>query len=182
VLRTGSRAGDARHGAIRTPDEVTLTAYGNPASPVVAMPPLLRATVGDAQAATRDIGHGRPTWTCTGTPDRRTDRYPLCPSGERVVRVFDFPSCWDGRRTDSPDHRAHVTFPGAGGACPAGTFAVPRMRITVAYDRPDGERYAIDAFPDQGNSPVTDHAFLVNLMPEPLMDRVVECLNTGNSC
>jgi hypothetical protein len=181
VLRTGARAGDARHGTIRTPEQVTLTAYGHPGQ-VVAMPPLLRGTVGDAQAATRDSGLVSPTWTCTGTPRRRTDQYPLCPRGDRLVRVFDFPSCWDGRRTDSPDHRAHLTFPGAGGACAPGTFAVPRLRITLVYARPDGDRYKIDAFPGQGNSPATDHAFFVNLMPEPLMARVVGCLNTGISC
>jgi hypothetical protein len=182
VLRTGARAGGDVHGAIAEPVAVTLALYGNPASPVVAMPRLLRGATGDARNATHDAGLGRPTWTCGSTPQRRTDRYPLCPAGDEVVRVFDFPSCWDGRRTDSQGHRAHLVFPAAGGPCPGGTFAVPRLRVTVAYARPDGDRFAIDAFPDQRNSAVTDHAFFVNLMPEPLMGRVVRCLNTGISC
>jgi hypothetical protein len=182
VLRTGARAGESRHGEIAEPSSVTLTAFGNPASPVVAMPPLLRGTVGDANTATPPAGQATRAWTCSGAPDRRTDRYPLCPRGDRVVRVFDFPSCWDGRRVDSPNHRAHLVFPPPSGACPAGTFPVPRLRLVVEYPRPDGDRFAIDAFPPQLNAPQTDHAFFVNLMPERLMAGVVRCLNTGAGC
>jgi hypothetical protein len=182
VLRTGARAGQARHGEIAEPAAVTLTAFGNPASPVVAMPPLLRGTVGDANTATTPVGQATRTWTCSGALDRRTDRYPLCRRGDRLVRVFDFPSCWDGSRVDSANHRAHLVFPAASGACPAGTFAVPRLRLAVEYPRPDGDRFAIDAFPPQRNAPQTDHAFFVNLMPEPLMAQVVRCLNTGAGC
>jgi hypothetical protein len=182
VLRTGARAGASEHGEIAAPAAVTLTAFGSPAGPVVAMPPLLRGAVGDANAATTPAGLAARTWTCSGAADRRTDRYPLCPRGQGVVRVFDFPSCWDGRRLDSPNHRAHLVFPGAGGACPAGTFAVPRLRITAEYPRPDRDRFAIDSFPPQRGAPQTDHAFFVNLMPERLMARVVGCLNKRAEC
>ena len=182
VLRSGAHAGESAHGEIAEPVAVTLTAFGSPAGPVVATPPLLRGAVGDANTATMPAGQATRTWTCSGTPDRRTDRYPLCPRGQRLVRVFDFPSCWDGRRLDSENHRAHLVFPAANGACPPGTFAVPRLRITVEYRRPDGDRFAIDSFPPQRNAPRTDHAFFVNLMPEQLMARVVRCLNTGVGC
>jgi Domain of unknown function (DUF1996) len=182
VLRAGARAGESTHGDIAEPVAVTLSAFGSPAGPVVAMPPLLRGAVGDANTATAPVGQDTRAWTCSGTPDRRTGRYPLCPRGQRVVRVFDFPSCWDGRRLDTGNHRAHLTFPDPGGACVPGTFAVPRLRITVEYPRPDGDRFAIDAFPSQRNAPQTDHAFFVNLMPEPLMAQVVRCLNEGEGC
>lgn len=182
VLRTGARAGQSTHGAIAEPVAVTLTAFGSPAGPVVAMPRRLRGAVGDANTVTTPTGQATRAWTCSGTPERRTDRYPLCDRGQRVARVFDFPSCWDGRRLDSENHRAHLVFPAATGACAPGTFAVPRLRITVEYPRPDGDRFAIDAFPPQRNSPRTDHAFFVNLMPDPLMAQVVRCLNTGDGC
>lgn len=182
VLRTGARAGDTTHGQVAEPVAVTLTAFGSPAGPVVAMPPRLRGTVGDANTATTPAGQATRAWTCSDALDRRTDRYPLCRRGERVVRVFDFPSCWDGRRLDSENHRAHLVSPAPNGGCPPGTFAVPRLRVTVEYPRPDGDRFAIDAFPPQRNAPETDHAFFVNLMPEPLMARVVRCLNSGDGC
>lgn len=169
-------------GEIQVPVSLTLTFYGNPRTPVVAMPSLLRATMGDAVAITNGGARAQATWTCSDTPDRRTTRYPVCAPGQRVLRVFDFPSCWDGRRVDSADHRQHVVFPSAGGGCPAGTFAVPRLRLVAAYDITPGARYQIDAFDGQRNSPLTDHAFFVNVMPEPLMAQVVRCLNAGEAC
>lgn len=43
-----------------------------------------------------------------------------CPNGLRT-QVF-FPSCWDGKNLDSPDHKSHVAYPISGayndGACP----------------------------------------------------------------
>ncbi|KAK1752294.1 hypothetical protein QBC47DRAFT_306703 [Echria macrotheca] len=41
-----------------------------------------------------------------------------CPGGLQIR--IRFPSCWDGRRVDSPDHKAHVAFPSDvdNGPCP----------------------------------------------------------------
>ncbi|MGW4464932.1 DUF1996 domain-containing protein [Micromonospora sp. NPDC004704] len=169
-------------GEIQLPVSLTLTFHGNPRTPVIPMPSLLRATMGDAVAITNGGARAQATWTCSNTPDRRTTRYPVCDPGQRVVRVFDFPSCWDGRQVDSADHRQHLTFPTVGGGCPVATFAVPRLRLVATYDLPPGTRYQIDAFDGQHNSPLTDHAFFVNLMPEPVMAQVVRCLNDGEMC
>ncbi len=177
VLRHADHSGPAQ-----VPASLTMTYLGNPRGPVVAMPWLLRAGVGDAYARTNGGANARAWWSCTDTPDRRTMKYPLCGGGTRVVRIFEFPSCWDGSRLDSPDHRGHVVFPADGGGCPVGTFAVPRLRITMTYVVPAGTRYQIDAFAEQRNDPATDHGFLVNLMPAPLMNRVVSCLNDGVAC
>ncbi|MEV4199600.1 DUF1996 domain-containing protein [Micromonospora globbae] len=187
VLRTvADGAGPTGHsghdGVIQVPTEVTLTYSGSPRGNVVAMPARLAATVGDAVAATNGGARAAATWTCASTPDRRATAYPVCPAGDRVLRVFDFPSCWDGRRVDSPDHRAHLVFPDPDGGCPRNTFPVPRLRLTLAYDLPPGVQFRIDAFDGQHNSPLTDHAFFVNLMPEPLMAQVVACLNSGRTC
>ncbi|MEV4758833.1 DUF1996 domain-containing protein [Micromonospora sp. NPDC049559] len=182
VLRTVPAEGDEHGGPIQVPVEVTLSFHGNPRTPVVPMPRLLRGTMGDAVAITNGGARAQATWTCSDTPDRRTTRYPLCAPGERVLRVFDFPSCWDGRRVDSADHREQLAFPLPGGGCPVGTFAVPRLRIVTAYDLPAGTRYRIDAFDGQRNSPLTDHAFFVNLMSDASMARVVDCLNAGRTC
>jgi hypothetical protein len=43
-------------------------------------------------------------------------------------------------------------------------------------------REAIDTFPDQHRKPVTDHYDFENLMPDPLMTHLVNCLNTGKTC
>ena len=179
VLRVG---GSGHGGAIQVPAAVTLTFHGNSRTPVVPMPRLLRGAVGDAYAATNGGAQAAAVWSCSGAPGRRTLQYPVCGDGERVLRVFDFPSCWDGRRADSEGHRRHLVFPAAGGGCPVGTFPVPRLELTVAYDVPRGARYRIDAFDEQRHSPRTDHAFFVNLMPAGLMEQIARCLNAGRVC
>ncbi|MFI9010751.1 DUF1996 domain-containing protein [Actinosynnema sp. NPDC053489] len=190
VLRLTDRTGHDRHepgggvhgntGEVLPPAEVAIAFTGSPVSRVVPMPRFLRLITGDPAALT--TGGGRARWTCTGFEDRHTDRYPVCPPGSRVVRAFEFPSCWDGRTTDSPSHRAHVEFPGSNGACRPGTFPVPKLEVRVSYDVPAGRPYAIDSFPEQSHDPRTDHALFVNVMPEAVMDRLTSCLNSGRDC
>src|SRR5690606_38555917 len=107
-------------------------------SRVTAMPRFLRVITGDARAATNGGANARAQWTCTGFTDRITTRYPLCPRGSQVVRIADFPSCWDGQNTDSANHRTHIVFPDESGRCPQGTRAVPQLRITLTYRVPPG--------------------------------------------
>ncbi|AGL14072.1 DUF1996 domain-containing protein [Actinoplanes sp. N902-109] len=182
VLRT-VREGDGPHGgAIQVPASVTLTVYGNPRGPVLPMPRLLRGAVGDAYALTNGGALAAPVWSCQGAEQRRTLEYPICGAGQRVVRIFDFPSCWDGRQVDTEGHRRQLVPPVAGGGCPASTFAVPRLEIVVAYDIPQGTRFRIDTFDAQRHSPRTDHAFFVNLMPETLSRKIAACLNNTTPC
>ncbi|MBB4691423.1 DUF1996 domain-containing protein [Paractinoplanes abujensis] len=182
VLRLVEPGQDGHGGPVQVPVSLTMTYRGNPRGPVLAMPRLLRVQVGDAYAHTNGGKLARAWWTCSDTPDRMTMDYPACEDGAQVVRIFDFPSCWDGRQLDSPGHRQQVVFPAEGGGCPVGTFAVPQLRITMTYAVPPGTRYQIDAFDGQDNSPRTDHGFLVNLMPDAVMKRVVNCLNKGEQC
>jgi Domain of unknown function (DUF1996) len=177
---------DGNLGHILTPAAVSLEFLGNPQQKVQAMPRFLRVVTGDAKAVTAGptASHARARWTCSGTPDRASStHYPMCPAGQLVQRVGEFPSCWNMTGTDSDNHRTHVTFPDAAtGACPTGTAAIPRLRITLTYRVPPGPSYAIDSFPDQQRKPVTDHFDFENLMPEPLMRVVVDCVNAGRTC
>lgn len=174
---------DGNHGRIVTPSSVRIEFRGNGAGQVVGMPRFLRVSTGDSRAVTNGPRpFARVQWACSNEPQRRVDRYPLCPAGTGTVRLFDFPSCWNGLTTDSENHRGHIVFPAANGVCQNGFFAVPALRVEVAYDLPPGQRYAIDAFPEQRRSPRTDHADFINLMTEEQMTEVVACLNAGRSC
>ncbi|KAN0087269.1 protein of unknown function (DUF1996) domain containing protein [Elaphomyces granulatus] len=59
----------------------------------------------------------------TGPAVPETNGFPSknCPNGLRA-QVF-FPSCWDGKNLDSPDHKSHVAYPASGayndGPCPS---------------------------------------------------------------
>ncbi|MEV0276338.1 DUF1996 domain-containing protein [Streptomyces sp. NPDC050610] len=175
---------DGNVGRVLTPTSVSLAFRGSPAAKVTAMPKALRTITGDAKAFTNGTANARAQWTCTGFTDRvLTDKYPLCPRGSQVVRRLDFPSCWDGKNTDSADHRAHLAFPGkATGRCQNGFRAVPQLRMTLTYKVPQGPNFAVDSFPEQLRKPVTDHADFANFMSGALMDSAVRCINSGRRC
>ncbi|MCT9928880.1 DUF1996 domain-containing protein [Planotetraspora sp. A-T 1434] len=175
-------AADGNVGQILRARFVSLQFRGNRFSRVVAMPRFLRLITGDAKAATNGGANARAQWSCTGFTNRVTAKYPLCPRGSLVLRILDFPSCWDGQNTDSANHRTHVLFPGANGACPAGTRAIPQLRMTLAYSVARGPSFAVDSFPEQRHNPVTDHADFENVMPDRLMTSVVNCINRGRRC
>jgi hypothetical protein len=188
LLVTGAVAGaqtGAEHGTavdILQPSAVRVEYLGNAVSDVVAMPRFLRLVTGDPRAVTDGGAQARATWGCTGFPGRTGTAYPLCPSGSSLTRTFDFPSCWDGRNTDAPDHRAQLAFPAANGVCPTDSFPVPRLVVDVTYELPPGVPFAVDSFPDQHNAPSSDHAMAVDVMTDGQMARVVACLNSGQHC
>ncbi|MFJ6542810.1 DUF1996 domain-containing protein [Streptomyces sp. NPDC091385] len=186
----GGTEGNA--GEIVTPKQVTITFEGNPRGKVTAMPRLLRIITGDAKSFVNGPANANASWSCTGFEDRQLkDKYPLCPSGSDVVRTFRFQSCWDGRNTDSANHRTHVAFEGQDGACPQGFEPIPQLvqRIVYDVDAPslnDGGKtvplYAVDSFPEQQHKPVTDHGDFINVFDEGLMDQMVDCINSGRTC
>ncbi|MFF3620720.1 DUF1996 domain-containing protein [Streptomyces sp. NPDC002467] len=176
-------AGHGNAGEILPEASVRVEFRGNPVSKVVPMPRFLRGMTGDAVAFTAGTDADvRARWGCSGSPDRSTTRYPRCPAGDLVTRTLAFPSCWNGLDTASAGHRSHLRFPEAGGDCPRGTFPVPGLRLTLAYEVPAGAAIALDSFPEQRHSPRTDHAMFVNAMTDAQMAGVVDCLNTGRDC
>ncbi|WP_415950733.1 DUF1996 domain-containing protein [Streptomyces sp. KLOTTS4A1] len=174
---------DKNVGEIQTPEDVTLEFVGNPRGRVVAMPRFLRIITGDAKAFTNGDANANASWSCTGFEDRQVaDRYPLCPEGSKVVRTFRFQSCWDGRNTDSADHRSHVAFADEDGRCPDGFRAVPQLVQRIVYDVPAEPNFAVDSFPEQLHKPITDHGDFINVFDEDEMRRMVECINDGLRC
>ncbi|MFC9294272.1 DUF1996 domain-containing protein [Streptomyces sp. NPDC057011] len=178
-----SAAGHGNEGEILPEASVRVEFRGSPVGKVVAMPRFLRGMTGDAVAFTAGSDADvRARWGCSGSPDRSTTSYPRCPKGERITRTLVFPSCWNGLDTAGAGHRSHLRFPGAGGVCPDGTFAVPELRISLAYEVPAGVAVALDSFPEQRHSPRTDHGMFVNAMTDGRMAEVVDCLNEGREC
>lgn len=75
------------------------------------------------------------TWQCVGRGRMRQFRtVPACTVGERLGAWVKFPDCWDGRRLDSPDHRAHVAY-AVRGQCPS-THPVAMMRVAFLVTWP----------------------------------------------
>ncbi|OBT83248.1 hypothetical protein VE02_08150 [Pseudogymnoascus sp. 03VT05] len=72
-------------------------------------------------------------FACLGTDTKETNEIPNinCPNGLRA-QVF-FPSCWDGKNLDSPDHKSHMAYPDRvdNGVCPQ---SHPKRFISLFYD------------------------------------------------
>jgi len=173
---------DGNFGKILRPRTADLRFLGNPNSKVVAMPDDLQIIMGDAKAKTNGDKNAKAQWTCTGFENRITDKYPLCPSGSRLVRILDFPSCWDGENLDSADHRSHVLFPDDNGNCRDDFKVIPQLRVTLTFDRPNGRNFALDTFPDQQHDPRTDHSDFMNIADDSVLKLAADCINSGRNC
>lgn len=165
-------------GEVLPPKSVEIRFEASPVSEVLPMPRFLRMITGDPAALSNRHGpNTRARWSCADQPGRVTTKYPLCEAGAVTLRTYEFPSCWDGRNSDSGNHRAHVSFPLDGGVCPPRTFPIPLLRITVGYEIPPARPFAIDSFPEENRDPATDHAIFINAMPEALMSDLARQLN-----
>jgi hypothetical protein len=173
---------DGNFGKILQEKTVDLRFLGNSEEKVIAMPDDLTIIMGDAKAKTNGSTNAKAQWTCTGFENRVTDKYPLCPAGSDLVRILEFPSCWDGKNLDSADHRSHVAFPGDDGRCGDGFKAIPRLRETLTYNRPNGRNFALDTFPDQQHDPSTDHADFMNIVSDDVGKLAADCINSGRNC
>ncbi len=100
--------------------------------------PLLRSKAG----TTRGICHRCNGNGAGGAPCDSKDSSELptkvCPGGIRASIIF--PSCWDGKSLDSPDHKSHVAYSPsknvlASDACP-GTHPVriPQLMYEIQWD------------------------------------------------
>jgi hypothetical protein len=73
-------------------------------------------------------------WSCGDVGDGPGfSRVPACGADEMLRLKVTFPSCWNGRTTDSRNHKRHMRYP-SGGRCPAShPVALPALVFTVLY-------------------------------------------------
>ncbi|KAL5319859.1 hypothetical protein ACEPPN_012917 [Leptodophora sp. 'Broadleaf-Isolate-01'] len=117
---------------------------------VTVFKPGFRMLVGDpmirsSSAAPKGICHrcfGKNQQPFGGAPCTGADTSNLpngtCLGGIRETIMF--PTCWDGKNLDSPDHRTHIAYPSSGtfesgGPCPAThPVKLPQVMFEVMWD------------------------------------------------
>jgi len=109
---------------------------------MIAGDPTLRTkTSGPLVNCHRCLSKSQRTSGGNGAPCDRSDtaEFPAkaCPGGIRVTHIF--PSCWDGKNVDSPDHHSHVAYSGnsnlAGDKCPTThPVRIPQVMYEIMYD------------------------------------------------
>lgn len=102
-----------------------------------AFPEGFRMLAGDTtkRAPTNDFAMQGVSFACLGANKPETNSLPNynCPGGLRA-QIF-FPSCWDGKNLDSPDHKSHMAYPASGaynnGPCPS---THPVQLVSLFYE------------------------------------------------
>ncbi|KAM7216984.1 protein of unknown function (DUF1996) domain containing protein [Rhypophila decipiens] len=130
-------------------------------SKVTAFKPGFRMFIGDINA--RSLSEAARfrylTYTCMDTWTQRqpeTMAFPTKKCKEGVMITLRFPTCWDGKNLDSPDHMSHMSYPAtgtfeSGGPCPA-THPV-RMSQVMYEVLWDTKRFNDLDWPTDGSSP-----------------------------
>ena len=145
-----------------------------------AFPPGFKMIAGDSKATTPQ--DKRITfWNCGvlgGAPP--SDAPPVCPSGRgQELRLHvNFPSCWDGKSTDSADHKSHMAYPTAG-ACPADhPVAVPVITLIYRYPVSGAHEFALSS-----GGVYSAHADFFNAWNQGRLTQLVNfCLNGLRHC
>lgn len=114
-------------------------------SAVTAFKPGFRMIVGDAGFKGREDARKfrQLTFTCmqnsgTRAPEFLTFPEKPCPAG--IMANHRFPTCWDGKNLDSPNHQDHVAYPEtgtfeSGGACPSThPVRLPQILLETVWD------------------------------------------------
>jgi hypothetical protein len=137
---------------------------------VVAFPPDLKVVAGN-QHAHKAQSKSIVFWTCGGLGDAtRFAAVPACGQARALQLRVHFPSCWNGKTVDSPDHKRHLAYPSRG-RCPAShPVAVPTLTLILLY--PPVPKSAMVA-----SGKFAAHADFMNGWDQDELERLVADLN-----
>jgi hypothetical protein len=147
---------------------------------VEPFPNNLRVIAGDA-TATSPQGMRVTFWSCgvaSGVP--RSATVPTCPEarGSFLRLHVRFPECWDGRRLDSADHKAHMAYATRAGCPSTHPVEVPQITQIYRYPTRGGEGFALAS-----GGQFSAHADFLNAWrPGALRKLVHDCLNALVHC
>jgi hypothetical protein len=148
--------------------------------PSAAFPPGLRMIAGDSMA-TAPQRLGITSWDCGFSGSyTATARIPTCPPGRRTMLALHvvFPSCWNGRDLDSPDHRSHMAYAEQGLCPPSHPVEVPTITINLRYPVRGGKRFELAS-----GGQFSGHADFFNSWDQVELERLVKtCLNRLAHC
>jgi Domain of unknown function (DUF1996) len=147
---------------------------------VQAFPNGFRMIAGDA-TATLPQGTRVTFWSCGALSGvAPSAEVPTCPDmpGSSLRLHVRFPSCWDGRQLDSPDHKSHMAY-AVGRRCPSSyPVAVPAIAQIYRYPTRGGEGFSLAS-----GTEFSAHADFFNAWRPGALKRLVEgCLNALVHC
>jgi hypothetical protein len=136
---------------------------------IAAIPSGMKMVAGN-QSAKRPQPKGIVSWSCGGAGAKRFQAVPACAETSGLVFTLRFQNCWNGKTTDSPDHKRHVAY-SSGGSCPA-THPVRMPTISLVLIYPPTSRFAQPASGKWGA-----HGDFMNGWDQSVLTRLVSGLN-----
>jgi hypothetical protein len=162
------------------PQDATIYYRRGTLARVTTFPDNLRMIAGDAMA-TSPQSRRVTFWSCgvtSGVPPSST--VPTCPDtrGSFLRLHIRFPSCWDGRRLDSPDHKSHMAYPIRNDCPSTHPVSVPAITQIYRYPTRGGEGFSLAS-----GGELSAHADFVNAWRPRALERLVDgCLNALVHC
>ncbi|KAH8702945.1 hypothetical protein GQ44DRAFT_764278 [Phaeosphaeriaceae sp. PMI808] len=150
------------------------------ASKVTAFKPGFRMLVGNVENKDREDARNfrQLTYICMqneGTREPETLTFPTKPCPAGIMINHRFPTCWDGKNLDSPNHREHVSYPEtgtfeSGGRCPSThPVRLPQILLETVWDTKsfnnkadwptEGQPFAWSSGDNQGWGTHADYVF-----------------------
>ncbi|KAK4457048.1 hypothetical protein QBC42DRAFT_301511 [Cladorrhinum samala] len=131
-------------------------------SKVTAFKTGFRMLVGEAAYRTKEQAnkYRQITYTClkdAGTRYPESMDFPKAPCAYGIMSNVRFPTCWDGKNLDSPNHQSHMSYPEtgtfeSGGPCPAShPVRVPQLMYEVIWDTKQFNNK--EDWPEDGSQP-----------------------------
>jgi hypothetical protein len=125
---------------------------------ITAFQPGFRMTVGNPTVDSINGTKNGLRYTCLQTILTRGSETPdfpkePCPAG--IMAIHHFPSCWDGKNLDSPDHQSHMFSTTRGGFREAGPCPAshPVRMPQLAYETMWNTTAFKDMWPKDGSQP-----------------------------
>ena len=104
-------------------------------------PTLRNASTGSLKICHRCLSKSERVSGGNGAPCDSSDTaaFPSKPCAGGIRATVIYPSCWDGRNLDSPDHQSHVAYADgaalAGDKCPTThPVRIPQLMLEIMYD------------------------------------------------